>query len=223
MLARLGANAAQEKVTDVGYSLDWIGYFGKILAQQTALRAGRAFIENKYVRATGKAAKYTGIAVGATVGTPLALIATPFVMPALRAKQPAMYETLRAKVANTGTLGSLAMMNVEDVPGKVVSGMQSMGSKMWEGMKNFGMRMWERAGRAKDSFCDWANDKRLKLMESAGMASVNEVKQLKGEISEMRAMLEMLVLQGNKAETGPVVSEVGDAEEDAADTADTLN
>ncbi|MBP9762104.1 hypothetical protein KBD34_00635 [Patescibacteria group bacterium] len=197
----------KEDAANAPRNLGTIAWAGKMLLQQEAAAAGKAFMEHRYTKNVGKAAKYTGIAVGGAAAAPFALAAAPFAVmfagPVLQKTQPALYEGMRSDLREKGVIGRYAAADVfkgadgkREISEMFKTDVAETYKTVSESVGGWFRSKWEAAGKAKDKFCGWANEKRLSMMESAGMASSRQVATLMEQNAALAAKLEELMKKG---------------------------
>lgn len=162
------------------------------------LATGRAIIESKAGKYTAKALKYAGIGTGVAIGVPLAVGGYAVAAPMLAWKNPEGLKMVRDAVKESfPTMG----MNVGEAIEKV-------GARISERGRQSATSAWDRMTNAWDGLRDWANTKRVGMMESAGIASTADVKKAMDEAAELRAQLAELRAQMSAGSSG---AQSGDA------------
>ncbi len=154
-------------------------------AKDSVLAAGKAIIESKAAKYTAKGLKYAGIGAGTAIGVPLAAGAYAIAGPMLAWKNPEALNAVRSEIKERfPTMG----MNVGEAIEKV-------GARISEKGRELATNAWDKMTNAWDGLKAWGNNKRVAMMEKAGIASTADVKKAMGEAAELRTQLDELRAQ----------------------------
>jgi hypothetical protein len=190
-VAKVGAEYAGAKMTEASEvvsreaaAVAWMASLGVKVAQDEAVRLGRAFLDNKYVQGAGRVAKYAAYGTGGAFA-----LASGLGSPLWKKVDPTGYEEARTKFAAKGKFAEYAVANVSEVPGKAWKDTKDAANSAWEGVKRFFGRQRDKVVKAKDDLTAWSNAKLSEKVESMGYAKKEQVQSLADQVADLQKRL----------------------------------